>query len=43
VFSGVFIVHEVEGGDNGSGDTTEVDIHTLSEAFLNMSEIFLFQ
>jgi hypothetical protein len=38
LFSGVFIAEEVGGaGDNGSGDTTTVDIQTLLEAILNKS------
>jgi len=38
VVYGVFIDEEVDGvGGKESGDTTTVDIHTLLEAFLNMS------
>jgi hypothetical protein len=38
VFSGVFIIEEVDGiGDKWSGDTTMVEVQTLLEAFLNMS------
>jgi hypothetical protein len=37
MFSGVFIVDEVDAvGDNGSGDTTTVDIKTILQDFLNM-------
>jgi hypothetical protein len=35
VFSGVFIAEEVDGaGDEGSGDTTMVDVQTILEDFL---------
>jgi hypothetical protein len=38
VFSGLFAFFEVDGvGDNGSGNTTTVDVQTLLEAFLNLS------
>ena len=38
MFSGIFIAEEADGaGDMESGDTTMVDVRTLSEAFLNMS------
>lgn len=37
VVCGVFIDEEDDGEDKESEDTTTVDIHTLSEAFLNIS------
>jgi hypothetical protein len=38
VFFGIFTAEEFDGvGDNGSGDTTIVDVQTLLEAFFNVS------
>lgn len=37
--SEVFIAEQVDGvGDNGSGETTMVNVRTLLEAFLNLSQ-----
>jgi hypothetical protein len=43
-FSGIFVPEEVDGvGDQGSGDTTTVDVQTLLEAFWkHVYEICLF-
>jgi len=38
MFCWVFIAEEVDGvGDKGLGDTTTVHVHTLLEAFVNIS------
>jgi len=38
MFSGVSTAEEIDiVGDQGSGDTTTVDVQTLLEVFLNMS------
>jgi hypothetical protein len=44
VFPGVFIAEVVDGaGDEGSGDTTMVDVQTILEDFLkNVPEICMF-
>ena len=34
MFHGVFIAEEVDGADEGSGDTTMVDVQTILEDFL---------